>query len=593
LVRFWALDFCLPTLVCRPDEEAVAAVTTGFFARDLNPHFFDWPPLFMYLVTLALIPYAKYMKLTGVLRSEYRLLLSISANPAPIVMAARALSAVAGTATIALLHAVADRIAGRTTALIAALFLALSYLHARDSHFGVTDVSATLLALVVVWHAMRMTAATPGQVAIAAVITAAAAATKYNAGAAGLSAAWMIASAQTVAWPRRLLLLTLFGVMALGAFAAIHPYSLIESDAFLASMRGISTHLANGHGPDVGLGWWVHLSSSLRYGVGAPIVMLGIAGLAWTIYVTPRQGVCVALVPAITYLAIGAGRTAFSRYAIPLVPFVCLGAAVAIVEVGRGLARLASRPQLGPALAWTCAMLAIVPSATSVWHFNRLLGKEDSRIAAARWIEARFPDGASIGETEHRFNRLSFHDGTAAVPSKYRTDVLTPDDADPDVIVLADSPLHPGGFPPDVTNDRLSRYAEAFTSSAPERPWAVYDWQDEFYIPLAGINRLDRPGPRITVFIRKKATEARGPRGAELLLLERGVRKEIGNGPLRIRTHAQVVDVIANFRPPVRGAGGNDDDVADVDYFLHHVCAGDGAAARGTVEHLGDLAVGR
>ena len=503
IARFWAIDFCLPTLVCRPDEEAVAAITTGFFARDFHPHFFDWPPLFMYAVTLALIPYAKYMKFTGVLRSEYRFLQSISANPTPIVFTARLLSALAGTATVGVLYAVADRLSGRTTARMAALFLALSYLHARDSHFGVTDVTATLLGITVVWYALRMTAPSTRQVLVAAALTGAAAATKYNAVAAGLPAAWMIATAVTVPWPQRLRRLVVLGATTCVAFIALAPYSVIDADAFLASMRNISTHLANGHGPDVGLGWWVHLTSSLRYGVGSPIVMLGIAGLAWSIYTTPRLGLCVALVPITTYLAIGGGRTAFSRYAIPLVPFICLGAAVAVVEGSRAMTRALARPQWSAALAWACAAIVIAPSALSVWQFNRLLSIEDSRVAAARWIQQRFPAGATIGESERRFNRLSFHDDTATEPSRYLTQVLTPDAPDPDAIVVTESPLHPGGLPPEISPDRLSNYTRAFESSPPQRPGAVYDWQDEFYIPLSGMTALDRPGPRVTVYVRR------------------------------------------------------------------------------------------
>ena len=503
IARLWAIDFCLPTLVCRPDEEAVAAITTGFFARDFHPHFFDWPPLFMYAVTLALIPYAKYMKFTGVLRSEYRFLQAISANPTPIVFTARLLSALAGTATVGMLYAVTDRLSGRSTARMAALFLALSYLHARDSHFGVTDVTATLLALTVVWYALRMNAPTTRQVLVAAALTGAAAATKYNGVAAGLPAAWMIATAVTIPWPQRLRALVLLGATTLVAFVALAPYSVIDVNAFLASMHNISTHLADGHGPDVGLGWWVHLASSLRYGVGSPIVVLGIAGLAWSVYTTPRLGLCVALVPVATYLAIGGGRTAFSRYAIPLVPFICLGAAIAVVEGSRAVARAVARPQWSTACAWACAVVVIAPSALSVWQFNRLLAIDDSRVVAAKWLEQRFPAGATVGEAERRFTRLSFHDGTATEPSRFRTHVLMPDSPDPDAIVVAESPLHPGGLPTEISADRLSNYVIAFESSAPHRPGAVYDWQDEFFIPLSGLMALDRPGPRITVYVRQ------------------------------------------------------------------------------------------
>ena len=31
---------------------------------------------------------------------------------------------------------------------------------------------------------------------------------------------------------------------------------------------------------------------------------------------------------------------------------------------------------------------------------------------------------------------------------------------------------------------------------------AVYDWQDEFYLPLAGFGGIERPGPNLTIYVR-------------------------------------------------------------------------------------------
>ena len=502
VARFWAIDFCLPSLVCRPDEEAVAAITTQFFARDLNPHFFDWPPLFMYAATLALIPYAKYLKFTGVLRSEYRFLQAISSDPTPILMIARVLSALAGTASVAVVFKIGETIGGRLTGLVAALFLALSYLHVRDSHFGVTDVTATFVALIVVLMAMRMKIVTTRQVITAGVVTGLAAATKYNAAAVALPVCWMIATDRALSWRATAVHVATFASVVAVTFVLVDPYSVIDHEAFTRSLGAISTHLAAGHGPDVGRGWWVHLSSSLRHGVGLPMLVCGIIGLVWQSIRTPRAGIALAIFPLASYVAVGGGLTAFSRYAIPLVPFVCLGAAVTVIAVARAISDRIARPQWATGLACLAAMAVVFPSAISVWQFDRLLAVEDSRVTAANWITAHYPDGAIVGETERRFNRLSFHDGDATHPSRYQTIVLTAEEMDPDVIAVAESPLHPDGLPPAVTGERLSHYQKVFESSVAERPGSIYDWQDEFYIPLAGIDNLERPGPRITLYIR-------------------------------------------------------------------------------------------
>ena len=54
-LRVWALDFGLPHTLTRPDEDAVVSVALRFFQRNLDPGFFDWPSLFMYVVAVVYV----------------------------------------------------------------------------------------------------------------------------------------------------------------------------------------------------------------------------------------------------------------------------------------------------------------------------------------------------------------------------------------------------------------------------------------------------------------------------------------------------------------------------------------------------------
>src|SRR5438309_2327374 len=58
-------------------------------------------------------------------------------------MIARVLSAVIGTATVVVVYQIANRLFDRLAAGVAAFFLALAFLHVRESHFGTIDVSMT------------------------------------------------------------------------------------------------------------------------------------------------------------------------------------------------------------------------------------------------------------------------------------------------------------------------------------------------------------------------------------------------------------------------------------------------------------------
>ena len=66
-------------------------------------------------------------------------------NWEPFFLISRGLSAAAGVATVAVVYRLARKLWDEPTALVAALFMALAFIHARDSHFGTTDVAMTLL----------------------------------------------------------------------------------------------------------------------------------------------------------------------------------------------------------------------------------------------------------------------------------------------------------------------------------------------------------------------------------------------------------------------------------------------------------------
>src|SRR6266508_2510942 len=107
----------MPHVQARPDELVVGGIAIDFFRGDLNPHFWDYPTLFMYV--LAVCDYAYYLfgRAAGWFRSPDHFLSVWKLYWTPIFIIARVVSAIA-------------------------------VLHVRDSHFGVTDVSMTLLVTV-------------------------------------------------------------------------------------------------------------------------------------------------------------------------------------------------------------------------------------------------------------------------------------------------------------------------------------------------------------------------------------------------------------------------------------------------------------
>ena len=50
VVRVWGIAFGLPHPNARPDEGAIAAVAGGLQSGLLNPHWFSYPPLYMWTI---------------------------------------------------------------------------------------------------------------------------------------------------------------------------------------------------------------------------------------------------------------------------------------------------------------------------------------------------------------------------------------------------------------------------------------------------------------------------------------------------------------------------------------------------------------
>jgi Dolichyl-phosphate-mannose-protein mannosyltransferase len=328
LARYWAIDFCLPSLACRPDEDAVAAVSTHFFTRDFSPTFFDWPLLFMYEVTLALVPLFKIGRWIGWYRSEAHFLQMMVLDPTPVYLTARILSAAAGTASVWVLHCIARRLYGETAALITALFLALAFLHVRDSHFGVTDITATFFVLVASLFVIRYSQLGAGrELCTAAFFAGLAASTKYNAAIIAVPLLWVVMTRRDgPPLTTRLGQAALIPVVMFLAFFMTSPFAVIEYRQMMRSLGEISSHLAVAHSVNMGRGWSVHLTSTLRYGLGLPLLIAGVLGLFVGIAKGWRDGVMLAIFPITYYLVIGSGYTTFARYILPVVPFLCLGA---------------------------------------------------------------------------------------------------------------------------------------------------------------------------------------------------------------------------------------------------------------------------
>lgn len=511
-LRFWGLQFGFPNASARTDEEVIVDVGLGVL-HDPNPHFFDWPTLFMYGVGAAYGALFAAERLVG--GPMHNAVVANAFHLTTLHLVARALSAACGTISVALLYGAARELFPRRLALVAAALLAVVYLHARDSHFGVTDVAATMMMLAAWWAGLRCATrgASTRRLAIAGVLAGLAASTKYNTALVLLTP--LVALGRDAADDPRDAMRAFAGAATVAAafavgFLAGTPYAVLDFPSFAKAVAAVRSHLAGGHVIMTARGWTYHAAFTLRYGVGAPLLVAAVAGACWLALAMPLEGALTLAVPIAYYAVLGSGRTVFARYMIPVVPFVCLAAAFCVERTATAIGRAA--PRAAAAAAAAGLLILGAPTLRATIAFDRLMAATDSRVLAAAWIESSSPAGATLYQSGfggghlqpspadrylgYQFNERLTRFEVGGVPS------TTP----PDYIVLPESPLFAYSRVPDPIRAIVGSTYEpvAVVEGTPEPSPAVqYDLEDAFFAPYVGLDQAVRPGPTVRIYRRR------------------------------------------------------------------------------------------
>lgn len=517
-VRLWGIRFGLPHVATRPDEEFIVRVALGFFSGDYNPHFFQWPSLYFYVVhALARIECGVRVA-AGWHENTAACVTWIREAPTAFFLSVRLISVACGVATIAVVHGLGRALFGRMAGLLAAFFVAFAYLHVRDSHFGVLDVPLTLLILLTVRFLIPPSSSSVLRPSFlfAGIAAGVATSIKYNAAAVGVVA---IAAAVLGAQPmdRRNLRvaaghLGIFAAASIATFLAGSPYTLLDAPAFLEGLGEQARHFTEGHGIAVRNGWWYHLSFSLRHGLGAPLLLAGVAGIITALLMVPARGIVFAAFPVVYFAAIGSGQTAFVRYATPLVPFFCIAAGL-FVATSAAVA-FARRPaSWRSAAAWTIAAFGVAPSAVNVARLDAVLSRTDTRVLAAEWLRPRVTRGAivyeagamyaqphlawpSSAERSYRFVQFDSVTGVFMSPRAELPAWIVVPDSSPRLYTRAPHQLRT------ILDEHYDLVQEFSAVTAPERE-SWFDRQDAFFMPFASLALRERPGPELRIYRRR------------------------------------------------------------------------------------------
>jgi 4-amino-4-deoxy-L-arabinose transferase-like glycosyltransferase len=342
-----------------PDEQnVVPRAWRMVHGGGADPHFFDWPTLVTYLEAPFQWWHASPSYLTGRL----------------VVVGLGVL----GVAAAWWLGAVAY---GTIAGAVAAATTAVATTHVAYSHAAVTDVPLTTFVTV------ALALLVMNQPELAGVAIGVATAAKYP-------GALLFVPLVVLTW-RRWGTLAISAALAAVAFAVASPYTILRvGDAWSALRRVQSQHRRGWLGFEHDHWSGIAFTGRLWDAIG-PVLLIALAGLVAALMRRKRpEDVVLASFFIAYFVSLLPLHSHFDRYVLPLVP-VCGALAGRL----RGIAAVT-------------LLLLVVPFAWSARNDARLT-HTDTRVVAARWIDAHVPKGATIAA-----------ESSTAVPEGYRVVAL-------------------------------------------------------------------------------------------------------------------------------------------------------------------------
>ncbi len=341
VLRVIGLEYGLPFSLLNPDEQSIVPRAWRMVhGGGLDPHWFDYPTLVLYLIA----PFESW-------------------QGAPSFLAARAVIVGLGLLGIAAAWWLGSRAYGTAAGAVAAAVTAVEVTHVAYSHMAVTDVPLTAGV------AACLALCVSGRLAWAGVAAGIATSAKYP----GVLLVAPIVVAGWREWRRVGLSLALAAAafLATSPFVAVHPGQAWD-DATRVQRLARRGWLGFEHDHVAP----ITFVSRLWHGMG-PALLVALLGLTLALWRRSRTDLVLASFVLVYFVDLLTIRAHFDRYVLPLVP--ALGA-------------LAGRVRY---LAAVTGLLLVVPLAWSI-RADHALTRTDPRVTAYRWIERNLPAGAPV-----------------------------------------------------------------------------------------------------------------------------------------------------------------------------------------------------
>ena len=388
---FWEIRWHLPSTL-QPDEHNIVLRALRFGTGDLNPHFFVYGSLTMYLCFLLYGVYFAVGFVLGWFPDTSAFAVSYFVDPTPFYLIARSLSAFSAVLTVLLTYYLGKRLVGTAAGLAGALSMTFFAEHAVQAHYAKPTVPATaLLALAYVAAISPARTTRCANLRLVAVgLCSGLACSAHFLAAFGALLAGLLALCRHWAGPRALVIQTaLLGSGGLLGFAIGEPFFFLDFATAKAEVLGWTPgfhslpflHAAAivGGGVRDNLGW-----------VGCVLALMGAGKLLQT---RRSLGVIVVMFMGGFLVFLTRGFTPH-RYVLMVAPVLCVLVGIGFGVAWRQLRRFNPTAKVvGAAVLVTLTFME--PAARTV-EAVQAFGEPDTRVSARGWILENIPAGSHI-----------------------------------------------------------------------------------------------------------------------------------------------------------------------------------------------------
>ncbi len=394
--RLYNVGFGLPSMY-DPDEPIFMITALRMLVEGtLNPGWFGHPgSTTIYLVAAIDAAVAAIGLGSGRFADIAAFSNAAYADPAMLFVPARVAMALIGTACVGLTYVLGRRLHGPGTGLIAAALLAINGLHIAWSQVIRTDITASAFMLACLIFAARFAdRARLRDLLIAGTFAGFATATKWPAAIVFVA----VIGAHTIVGRTPKVPLWWLPAAALAALAAIFvasPFIFLDWQTVLANVSGeVKTgHLGHNGGGFIS-NLLYYLGDPVRGSMGLVGLALAIVGLAGSARQSPIARWTMIPAAVLFLVLISTQHIIWSRWVLPVLPMLCIGAAFATVTIARLLARRLSGKRRRLAIAALTTIVSVQPIQAA---FSQALERSnDTRARAAAWATAHIPAGSGV-----------------------------------------------------------------------------------------------------------------------------------------------------------------------------------------------------